>query len=62
MQMKDSTLLTIIKEYGMPWMINRGLYAAKLKMLRYCPYAEKLFEHELRIKKNDMSFLRFLSY
>ena len=52
--MKDSTLLTIIKEYGMSWMINRGLYAAKLKMLRYCSYVEKLFEHEVRITRIDI--------
>lgn len=34
----------ILKEYGVPWSINRALYSSKLKMMKMIPKTEILFE------------------
>ena len=47
-------MLPIIKEYGLPWLMNRGLYSIKLKTMRCCPWNEKLFEREVRIHRVDI--------
>ena len=46
---------TIIREYGMPWLFNRSLYAAKLKMLSIFPASERLFEKKTgTVKRLDI--------
>ncbi len=35
---------TVLKEYGLPWAINRSLYSIKLKMLNVVSGTEKIFE------------------
>ena len=49
-----STIYPIVKEYGLTWIMNRGFYSVKLKMLRLCPWTEKLFEHEIKITRVDI--------
>lgn len=44
----------IIAEYGIPWVINRSLYSAKLKMMRLMPVTENLFEKKVDIKRIDI--------
>ena len=45
---------SIIREYGLPWVINRSLYSAKLKMMRTIPEMETLFEKKVNIKRVDI--------
>lgn len=42
---------SILKEYGVLWTVNRGLYGAKLKMLNLIPAAEALFEKKTAVPK-----------
>ena len=42
---------SILTEYGIPWVINRSLYSAKLKMMRAIPKTENLFEKKVKIKR-----------
>lgn len=42
---------SLITEYGLPWVFNRSLYSAKLKMMRTIPYTEKFFEKAVTIKR-----------
>ena len=41
---KAHIIQSIATEYGVAWAVNRGLYGAKLKLLRSVPQAEKWFE------------------
>ncbi|PLS17792.1 hypothetical protein CVD28_08815 [Bacillus sp. M6-12] len=45
---------SLISEYGLPWVINRSLYSAKLKMMRAIPSSEKLFEKNTDVKRVDI--------
>lgn len=45
---------SLIKEYGLPWIFNRTLYSAKLKMMKTIPSSERLFEKNIQIKKIDI--------
>lgn len=45
---------SIIKEYGIEWCINRGLYSSKLKIMRKLPIIENLFEKKVDIKRLDI--------
>lgn len=42
---------SLITEYGIPWVVNRSLYSAKLKMMKTIPITERLFEKKVRIKR-----------
>ena len=42
---------SLITEYGLPWVFNRSLYSAKLKMMRTMPSTEKFFEKAVAIKR-----------
>ncbi|MBN9655055.1 heparinase II/III family protein [Halobacillus sp. GSS1] len=42
---------SLIREYGLPWIFNRSLYSAKLKLLRAIPSSESLFETKVKIKR-----------
>ncbi|HEY5586663.1 MAG TPA: heparinase II/III family protein [Ruminiclostridium sp.] len=52
--MNNELIKYIIKEYGVPWAINRSLYAVKLKALCRVPVVEKLFERSVDIKRIDI--------
>lgn len=61
---------SILTEYGLPWLFNRGLYSVKLKMLRFFPFTESIFEKKVSISRLDIftpnianleSFLKKLS-
>lgn len=39
---------SIIRDFGLPWVINRSRYSIKLRLLRAAPYAEKLFEKNIK--------------
>lgn len=45
---------SLITEYGLPWVINRSLYSAKLKMMRAIPISDKLFEKNVNVKRIDI--------
>nr|WP_315362825.1 heparinase II/III family protein [Cytobacillus firmus] len=45
---------SLITEYGLPWVFNRTLYSAKLKMMRAIPSSEKLFEKDVQVKRIDI--------
>jgi len=45
---------SLITEYGLPWLINRSLYSAKLKMMTVAPITEKLFEKKVDVKRIDI--------
>ncbi|MCF6138824.1 heparinase II/III domain-containing protein [Pseudalkalibacillus berkeleyi] len=45
---------SLITEYGLPWLFNRSLYSAKLKMMRAIPNSDKLFEKEVNVKRVDI--------
>jgi len=45
---------SLITEYGLPWVINRTLYSAKLKMIRTIPGLGNLFEKKVNIKRIDI--------
>lgn len=44
----------LLSEYGLPWIIYRVGYAAKLRLLRVLPPTEHLFEHYVSIKRIDI--------
>ena len=37
-------ITSVIKEYGVSWLLNRSLYSAKLRLFRVIPVFEKFFE------------------
>jgi hypothetical protein len=45
---------SLINEYGLPWVFNRLLYSAKLKMMRTIPSTENLFEKTVNIRRIDI--------
>lgn len=45
---------SLITEYGLPWVFNRTLYSAKLKMMRAIPSSENLFEKDVQVKRIDI--------
>ncbi|HZK72308.1 MAG TPA: heparinase II/III family protein, partial [Clostridia bacterium] len=45
---------SLLAEYGIPWVVNRSLYSAKLKMMRAIPTTENLFEKKVNIKRIDI--------
>ena len=45
---------SLLTEYGVPWVINRTLYSAKLKMMRKVPLTESIFEKQVDIKRIDI--------
>lgn len=45
---------SLLTEYGIPWVFNRSLYSAKLKMMRAIPKTENLFEKKVNIKRVDI--------
>ncbi|MCD4681165.1 MAG: heparinase II/III-family protein [Bacteroidales bacterium] len=45
---------SLLTEYGLPWIINRLLYSAKLKIMRGIPFTEKLFEKKVNINRIDI--------
>jgi len=45
---------SILREYGLGWVINRLLYVGKLKMISIIPITEKLFEKKVLIKRVDI--------
>jgi hypothetical protein len=45
---------SLVTEYGLPWLIYRSLYSAKLQMMRAIPASEKLFEKKVEIKQLDL--------
>ena len=47
-------ITTIIKEFGLGWLLCRSLYSAKLKLLQKIPSAERLFEHKVHVKRIDL--------
>lgn len=52
---KADMVLSVIKEYGFAWVVNRLLYSAKVKLLKTVPFTEKLFEKKsLYPKKIDL--------
>ncbi|ATW24499.1 heparinase II/III domain-containing protein [Candidatus Formimonas warabiya] len=42
---------SLFTEYGLPWVINRSLYSAKLKMMTAIPATEQLFEKKVHVKR-----------
>lgn len=42
--MNGKAICSILKEYGLPWAMNRSLYSIKLKMMNILPKAEVFFE------------------
>ena len=44
-------LKSVLTEYGLPWVVNRTLYALKLKTLNIFPRTEKLYEKPVTIKR-----------
>ena len=64
-------LKSVIREYGISWIINRALYATKLKAMASLPFVEKIFEKKVDVKKTNIfsvdskrlaEFLNKLSY
>ncbi|MDK2946239.1 MAG: hypothetical protein PWQ85_1015 [Geotoga sp.] len=45
---------SILKEYGLMWLIFRILYLLKLKIMKIFPIAEFLFEKKVEIKRMDI--------
>lgn len=45
---------SLLTEYGIPWVFNRSLYSAKLKMMKTIPKTENLFEKKVNIKRIDI--------
>lgn len=45
---------SILKEYGLAWVVNRTLYSAKLKMMSMMPVTENLFEKKIEVKRIDL--------
>ena len=49
--MMGSLIFSVLKEYGIPWAVCRGLYGAKLKMLNLFPATEAFFEKKTAAPK-----------
>ena len=50
-----SAYFQLLKERGLPWVVNRVLYSLKLKTLCQVPAAEKLFEKKIpKVKRIDL--------
>jgi hypothetical protein len=47
-------LRSLLTEYGLGWLINRGVYSAKLKIMTKIPATERMFEHKVNIKRIDL--------
>lgn len=47
-------LKSLLTEYGVPWVFNRSLYSAKLKMMKKIPNTEKIFEKKVKVKKTGI--------
>lgn len=47
-------LKAILKEYGLPWAVNRVLYSAKLKSMALLPQTECLYEKKVNVKQIDI--------
>lgn len=45
---------SIRTEYGILWMLNRCLYACKLKMMALLPFTERFFEKKVSVKRVGM--------
>lgn len=45
---------SIVKEFGVMWLLYRALYSAKLVLLKKLPAAEPLFEHKTDVKRIDI--------
>lgn len=45
---------SILKEYGVSWVINRSLYSVKLKMMSKIPAFDNLFEKKVDVKRLDI--------
>lgn len=52
------TSKSLLTEYGLRWMINRGLYSSKLNMMSALPSTEQLFEKDVQVKRLDIFDLR----
>lgn len=52
--MRLSDVTAIASEYGLGWLVNRGLYVGKLGLLRRIPSAERLFEKKCGVKRIDV--------
>lgn len=44
----------LVTEYGVPWLVNRSLYSAKLKMMRTIQSTESIFEKQVNVKRIDI--------
>lgn len=42
--MDTKIVISVLRDYGISWAVNRSLYSAKLKMMRTVPRLERLFE------------------
>jgi hypothetical protein len=42
---------SLLTEYGVKWVFNRGIYSGKLKLMSKIPIAEKLFEKNVTVKR-----------
>lgn len=51
---KLATIESILIEYGLPWVVCRALYSAKLRLLNVLPVSEKLFEKRVIVKRTDI--------
>ncbi len=49
---KAGMIKSVINEYGARWLINRMLYSMKLKIMRFVPSSEKLFEKKTGYPKH----------
>lgn len=47
-------LKIIWKEFGIRWLVNRCLYSAKLKLLRWIPITEKIYEKNVDVRRIDI--------
>ncbi len=51
---KMITILSIIRDYGLPWVVFRTLYSIKLFVLRRIPSLDFIFEHKSQIWDLDL--------
>ncbi len=52
-------LKSALTEYGIAWTVNRGLYSAKLKMMKKYSATEHFFEKKVNIKRIDIFNFNF---
>ena len=45
---------SLITEYGLPWVVNRSLYSAKLKIMRAIPISERMFEKNVNVERINL--------